>query len=114
MNYFRLLAAESDSHVCVHSLSPYYGNATNPGAQVPFNFHLMIITHKDRLVNSVDFGIQFWFEVVPKNSTPNWVVRNALFSTRIIIDCIHTTTTKNNWDKTSGIKFSGSTLIFIF
>lgn len=70
----RLLAAEAHHHVCVFSLRNYYGTENNPGAQIPFNYHLLIQVRKDDLVYSVDRAIKFWFEVVPANNTPNWVM----------------------------------------
>ncbi|XP_026808057.1 maltase A3-like [Rhopalosiphum maidis] len=70
----RLLAAEAHHHVCVFSLRDYYGNENNPGAQIPFNFHLLIQVRKNDLVYSVDRAIKFWFEVIPANNTPNWVM----------------------------------------
>lgn len=73
-NSYRLLAAEAHYHVCVYSLAPYYGNAINPGAQIPFNYHLLIQIRKNELFHSVDRAIRFWFEIVPSNNTPNWVV----------------------------------------
>jgi len=59
-------------------LRNYYGTENNPGAQIPFNYHLLIQVRKDDLVYSVDRAIKFWFEVVPANNTPNWVVRKLL------------------------------------
>jgi len=76
--FYRLLAAEAHHHVCVFSLRNYYGTENNPGAQIPFNFHLLIQLRKNDLVYSVDRAIKFWFEVVPENNTPNWVVRILL------------------------------------
>lgn len=74
----RLLAAEAHHHVCVFSLRDYYGYENNLGAQIPFNYHLLIQVRKDDLVYSVDRAIKFWFEVMPANNTPNWVVRTFL------------------------------------
>lgn len=70
------MATDAHYHVCVFSLSPYYGTADSAGSQIPFNYHLLIQLNKDDLVNSVDRAIKFWFEVVPANNTPNWVVWN--------------------------------------
>uniref|UniRef100_A0A2H8TXU8 alpha-glucosidase n=1 Tax=Melanaphis sacchari TaxID=742174 RepID=A0A2H8TXU8_9HEMI len=70
----RLLAAESHYHVCVFSLKKYYGNENNPGAQIPLNYHLLMHLRKSDLVRSVDRAIKFWFEVIPANNTPNWVM----------------------------------------
>ncbi|KAL4097548.1 hypothetical protein QTP88_022306 [Uroleucon formosanum] len=70
----RLLAAEAHHHVCVYSLRYYFGDENNPGAQIPFNYHLLIQVRKDDLVNSVDRAIKFWFEVTLANNTPNWVM----------------------------------------
>lgn len=74
-SYFfsRLIVAEAHYHVCVFSITHYYGNATNPGVQVPLNYHLLTIVRKNDLVESVERAIQFWFEVTG-NNTPNWVV----------------------------------------
>jgi len=72
---YRLLAAEAHHHVCVFSLRDYYGNENDLGAQIPFNYHLLIQVRKNDLVYSVDRAIKFWFEVIPENNTPNWVVR---------------------------------------
>lgn len=76
---YRLLAAEAHHHVCVFSLRYYFGDENNPGAQIPFNYHLLIQVRKDDLVNSVDRAIKFWFEVTSANNTPNWVVRILIF-----------------------------------
>ncbi|XP_060864731.1 maltase A3-like [Metopolophium dirhodum] len=70
----RLLAAEAHHHVCVFSLRYYFGDENNLGAQIPFNYHLLIQVRKKDLVYSVDRAIKFWFEVIPANNTPNWVM----------------------------------------
>ncbi|XP_025411884.1 maltase A3-like [Sipha flava] len=72
----KLFAAEAQYHICVYSLRFYYGYANNPGAQVPFNYHLMIQVRRTDLAFSVERAIKFWFEVVSANNTPSWVMEN--------------------------------------
>ncbi|VVC30061.1 Hypothetical protein CINCED_3A024361 [Cinara cedri] len=72
----RLLVADVHYRACVYSLAPYFGNSNHPGAQIPLNYHLLTIPRKEEIVESIDFAIQFWFDVIPANNTPNWVMES--------------------------------------
>lgn len=72
MIFFRILLTESYSDYAI--LREYYGNSSDPGSDVPFNFaHLRI--DKNYLVDRIEKGIKSWLEMVPDNKVPNWVVR---------------------------------------
>lgn len=51
----------------------YYGNSTNPGAHLPFNFGLLG-ADKTNMVNHLDRQIGSWLNNMPKNQVANWVV----------------------------------------
>ncbi|XP_029347067.1 maltase A2-like [Acyrthosiphon pisum] len=53
----------------------YYGNSTNPGAQVPFNLALVRCPKDDYIVESIDTIIKNWLANLPENAVANWVVR---------------------------------------
>lgn len=57
----------------------YYGNGTNNGSHVPFNFHL--ITELDGTSRAPDFEnvVNTWINAMPAGSTANWVVSSIGF-----------------------------------
>lgn len=68
-----------NSYLATESYSPketlmqYYGNSSKPGANVPFNFGLLVVD-KRTIVESIDKEINEWLEVMPENQVANWVV----------------------------------------
>jgi len=67
-----LMATESYSDVNI--LMQYYGNFTNPGAQIPFNLVLVRFPKDDHIVESIDTIIKNWLANLPENAVANWVV----------------------------------------
>jgi len=65
----------SESYSSVDLLMQYYGNFTNPGAQVPFNLALVRFPKDDHIVQSIDTIIKNWLSNLPENAVANWVVR---------------------------------------
>ncbi|XP_029346943.1 maltase 2-like isoform X2 [Acyrthosiphon pisum] len=57
-------------------LMEFYGNSTNPGAQVPFNLALVKCEKGDDLVESIDTNIKYWLADLPENAVANWVIEN--------------------------------------
>jgi len=51
----------------------YYGTPEKPGANVPFNFGLLIVD-KDNIIESIDTKIKNWLDNMPENQAANWVV----------------------------------------
>ncbi|XP_029346948.1 maltase A3-like [Acyrthosiphon pisum] len=64
----------SEAYTDVNILMQYYGNSTNPGAQVPFNLALVRCPKDDHIVESIDNIIQIWLAGLPENAVANWVV----------------------------------------
>lgn len=80
-----LMATESYSDVNI--LMQYYGNFTNPGAQIPFNLVLVRFPKDDHIVESIDNVIKNWLADLPENAVANWVV--CIFKlNNNIIDCL--------------------------
>ncbi|XP_022171043.1 maltase A3-like [Myzus persicae] len=66
----------SESYSSVDLLMQYYGNFTNPGAQVPFNLALVRFPKDDHIVENIDTIIKNWLANLPENAVPNWVIEN--------------------------------------
>eukprot|EP00102_Acyrthosiphon_pisum_P027776 XP_016664986.1 PREDICTED: maltase A2 isoform X1 [Acyrthosiphon pisum] len=64
----------SEAYADVNILMQYYGNSTNPGAQIPFNLALVRCPKDDHIVESIDNIIQIWLAGLPENAVANWVV----------------------------------------
>lgn len=64
----------TESYTSVDILMQYYGNFTNPGAQVPFNLELVKFPKDDHIVESIDTIIKNWLSNLPENAVANWVV----------------------------------------
>jgi len=58
----------------------YYGNSTKPGANVPFNFGLLVV-NKTIIVESIDTNINAWLKNMPENQVANWVVSVFKYNT---------------------------------
>jgi len=80
-----LMATESYSDVNI--LMQYYGNFTNPGAQIPFNLVLVRFPKDDHIVESIDNVIKNWLADLPENAVANWVVYIFELNNNII-DCL--------------------------
>ncbi|XP_060865657.1 maltase A3-like [Metopolophium dirhodum] len=66
----------SESYSPVNILMQYYGNFTNPGAQIPFNLALVRFPKDDHIVKSIDTIINDWLADLPENAVANWVIEN--------------------------------------
>jgi len=64
----------SESYSSVDLLMQYYGNSTNPGAQVPFNLFFVRYPKDNPIVEFIDTTIKNWLVNLPENSVANWVV----------------------------------------
>jgi len=64
----------SESYSPVNVLMQYYGNFTNPGAQIPFNMGLVRLPKDDHIIESIDNIIKNWLANLPENAVANWVV----------------------------------------
>ncbi|XP_025204893.1 maltase A3-like, partial [Melanaphis sacchari] len=65
----------TESYSPINVLKQYYGNATKPGAQVPFNFGLIVLD-KNNIIESIEKVIGNWLDNMPENQVANWVVEN--------------------------------------
>jgi len=65
----------SEAYTDLNILMQYYGNSTNPGPQVPFNFALVKFQKDDHIIETIDTIIKDWLAGLPENAVPNWVVR---------------------------------------
>ncbi|VVC33480.1 Glycoside hydrolase superfamily,Glycosyl hydrolase, family 13, catalytic domain [Cinara cedri] len=65
----------TESYTSINTLMQYYGNITNPGAQIPFNFQLLGMD-RNNLLEQTEQGIKKWIENIPENMVPNWVIEN--------------------------------------
>ncbi|KFB50157.1 AGAP012399-PA-like protein [Anopheles sinensis] len=72
----RIIMAETYSPIEI--AMRYYGNDTVPGAQIPFNFHLITDLKQNMSAIELQSTIEYWLEHMPKlNSVvPNWVLGN--------------------------------------
>lgn len=52
----------------------FYGNRTTEGAQIPFNFNLIMHFDKDKNAEDLIDAIDKWMKSIPYGRTPNWVV----------------------------------------
>jgi len=67
------IATESYSPIDI--LMQYYGNSTNLGAHVPFNFGLLTVDRRN-IVESIESKIKLWLDNMPKTQVANWVIEN--------------------------------------
>jgi len=56
----------------------YFGNSTTLGAQIPYNFGLLLYD-RDQLSEGIDTAIGDWLKGMPKYMVPNWDVRKIYF-----------------------------------
>lgn len=75
----------TEAYTSMKNTMKYYGDETNPGAHVPFNFAL--ITCLNDHSKAIDFNdtINEWLKNLPKGKRANWVVSIALAT-----DCLMT------------------------
>ncbi|XP_060864512.1 maltase 2-like [Metopolophium dirhodum] len=66
----------TEAYTTVDILMQYYGNSTNPGAQVPLNLALVKLPKDDQIVESIDTIIKNWLADLPENAVANWVIEN--------------------------------------
>lgn len=64
----------TESYSALNIIQRYYGNATTPGAQIPFNFQI-INSDPNRRVGSLEENINSWLLCMDEYKTANWVVR---------------------------------------
>uniref|UniRef100_A0AAG5DWI5 alpha-glucosidase n=1 Tax=Anopheles atroparvus TaxID=41427 RepID=A0AAG5DWI5_ANOAO len=72
----RIIMAETYSPIDI--VMKYYGNETVPGAQIPFNFHLITDLHQNMTASEMQNTINYWLDHMPKKDSivPNWVLGN--------------------------------------
>jgi alpha-glucosidase len=54
----------------------YYGNGSTLGAQIPFNFELMLKLNKSSKAQDYKTLIEQWLKAMPANQMANWVLGN--------------------------------------
>ncbi|XP_075235517.1 maltase A3-like [Lycorma delicatula] len=87
-NQTRIMLTEAYSGI--HEVMLYYGNGTNEGIQLPFNFHLM---YGNIEFNSTVYKylIDLWFDNMPEGKWADWVTGNHDFrrlTTRLGINIV--------------------------
>ncbi|XP_053680854.1 maltase A1-like isoform X2 [Anopheles nili] len=72
----RILMAETYSPIDI--VMKYYGNQTVPGAQIPFNFHLITDLNNSSKTSDFKNAINYWLGNMPNDESivPNWVIGN--------------------------------------
>lgn len=74
----------TEAYTTMENTMKYYGNETNPGAHVPFNFAL--ISYLNDHSKAADFNdtINEWLKNLPKGKRANWVVSIELATGRLM------------------------------
>uniref|UniRef100_A0A1I8Q722 alpha-glucosidase n=1 Tax=Stomoxys calcitrans TaxID=35570 RepID=A0A1I8Q722_STOCA len=70
----RVLMVETWSPIDI--VVQYYGNSTAEGAQIPFNFQMILYIWEDSDAHQYAKVINNWLTAMPEGRTPNWVVGN--------------------------------------
>lgn len=55
----------------------YYGNDTDPGAHLPFNFGLIDKLNDESTAANFNDAVYSWLDNIPLGIWPNWVVNEA-------------------------------------
>lgn len=64
----------TEAYTTLENTIRYYGNATTPMAQIPFNFQLLTRLNFSSNAISFESVINSWIENMPQNQSANWVV----------------------------------------
>lgn len=75
-----LIAESYDSN---HNLIAYYGNATHEGIP-PTNTLFINPIHNKTDANYIKSVIDEWFQLLPENSSTNWMVRKMCITCKVI------------------------------
>lgn len=75
-----LIAESYDSN---HNLIAYYGNATHKGIP-PTNTLFINPIHNKTDANYIKSVIDEWFQLLPENSSTNWMVRKMCITCKVI------------------------------
>lgn len=66
----------TEAYTDLKTVMQYYGNATHEGAQIPFNFELLMNIKKNSNALDYESYINQWLNSMPKGKRPNWVMGN--------------------------------------
>ncbi|KAG8212751.1 hypothetical protein J437_LFUL019700, partial [Ladona fulva] len=69
-NVTRVLMTEA--YTSIENSMKYFGNGTNPGSHMPFNF--LLITHQGRWAHNFSNAVSLWMDNLPQGSWANWLV----------------------------------------
>lgn len=69
----------TEAYTTLENTIRYYGNATKPMAQIPFNFQLLTRLSYASNASTFETVINSWMNNMPSNQWANWVVSNFKF-----------------------------------
>lgn len=64
----------TEAYTNLKNTMKYYGNETNVGAHLPFNFELINNLNDQSNATSFNNAVNSWLGNMPKGKTANWVV----------------------------------------